>query len=79
MECFLVLDASRPVAVKGLIKVTKESCCYGYPVTKGNKSANEYSRKLHTFYSSGNRNRISHIDPELEDFAQLIDLSAFSH
>ena len=39
--------------------VTKERCCYGYPLTKGNKIANEYFWECHDFCFSENRNGIS--------------------
>ena len=63
-----------------LIKVTKESCCYGNPVTKEKlKWQMDIQGNVMHFILSY-RNTISHIDPELEDFAQLIDmLSTFRH
>ena len=60
LECF-----------KGLTKVTKEICCYGYPVTKEKQTANEYFLECHALYFSENRNGISQIYPKLEDFVQF--------
>ena len=56
----------------GLTKVTKQICCYGYPVTKENKMANKYFWECHALCFSENRKGISQIYAKIEDFAQSI-------
>ena len=52
-------------------KVTKESCFYGYPVTRENKMANEYFWECHALCFSENRKGISQTYPKIEDFVQF--------
>ena len=65
LECFI-----------GLTEVTKESCCYGYPVTKENKMANEYLRECHALCFIENRKGISQIYRKIEESIQFIHFFA---
>ena len=65
LECFI-----------GLTEVTEESCCYGYPVTKENKMANEYLGECHALCFIENRKGISQMYPKIEEFVQLIHFLA---
>ena len=60
LECFI-----------GLTEVNKESCCYGYPVTKENNMANEYLGECHALCFIENRKGISQIFPKIEEFIQI--------
>ena len=64
LECFI-----------GLTEVTKESWCYGYPVTK-EKQNGKYLGECHALCFIENRKGISQMYPKIEEFVQLIHFLA---
>ena len=66
LECFICLTG-----------VTKESCCYGYPVTKENtKWQMNIFGKCHALCFIENKKGISQISPKIGEFVQFIHFSA---
>ena len=55
----------------GLAKVTKESCCYGYPVTKEKENGKSIFWGYHALCFSENRKGIYQIYPKIEDLFNL--------